>query len=92
MRCRLLAHRTASADLLTTSFHAGPRRGAAGRHPDLRGFRAAALCHLTCAEPLDSNLLQGRGEVPPGATLSLDVELLSVKQDSRGYQVKLVEG
>ena len=37
-------------------------------------------------------LLQGRGEIPPGATLSLDIELLSIKQDSRGYQVKLVEG
>lgn len=40
--------------------------------------------------PLSS--LQGRGEIPPNATLSLDVELLSIKKDARGYQVKLVEG
>jgi hypothetical protein len=32
------------------------------------------------------------GEVPPGATLDINVELLSIKQDARGYQVKLVEG
>jgi hypothetical protein len=36
--------------------------------------------------------LQGVGEVPPGATLDINVELLSIKQDARGYQVKLVEG
>lgn len=35
---------------------------------------------------------KGVGEVPPGATLEFDVELLSIKQDARGYQVKLVEG
>eukprot|EP00899_Mesostigma_viride_P024425 jgi/Mesvir1/5167/Mv15305-RA.1 len=32
------------------------------------------------------------GEIPPNATIDIDVELLSIKQDSRGYQVKLVEG
>jgi hypothetical protein len=35
---------------------------------------------------------KGFGEVPPGATLEFDVELLSVKTSSRGYQVKIVEG
>lgn len=35
---------------------------------------------------------RGFGEVPGDATLDFDVELLSVKQDSRGYQVKLIEG
>ncbi|KAL4427445.1 hypothetical protein ABPG77_000734 [Micractinium sp. CCAP 211/92] len=35
---------------------------------------------------------KGAGEVPPGATLDFDVELLSIKQDAVGYRVKLVEG
>ncbi|KAL4447411.1 hypothetical protein ABPG75_004630 [Micractinium tetrahymenae] len=35
---------------------------------------------------------KGVGEVPPGATLDFDVELLSIKQDAVGYRVKLVEG
>lgn len=35
---------------------------------------------------------KGVGEVPPGATLDFDVELLSIKQDAAGYRVKLVEG
>eukprot|EP01023_Acetabularia_acetabulum_P021355 TRINITY_DN211_c0_g4_i3.p2 TRINITY_DN211_c0_g4~~TRINITY_DN211_c0_g4_i3.p2 ORF type:complete len:212 (-),score=42.58 TRINITY_DN211_c0_g4_i3:235-870(-) len=35
---------------------------------------------------------EGIGEVPGNATLEFDVELLSIKSDSRGFQVKLVEG
>ncbi|KAK9821534.1 hypothetical protein WJX74_008254 [Apatococcus lobatus] len=32
------------------------------------------------------------GEIPPNATLEIDVQLLSIKKDSRGYQTKLIEG
>lgn len=36
-----------------------------------------------CAVPA----VQGSGEIPPGATLDIDMELLSIKQDARGFQV-----
>ena len=35
---------------------------------------------------------KGVGEVPPNATLTIDVQLLSVKQNALGTRVKLVEG
>lgn len=35
---------------------------------------------------------KGIGEIPGGATLELDVELLSVKTSPFGSRVKLVEG
>lgn len=35
---------------------------------------------------------KGVGEIPPNATLQIDVELLSIKQSAFGTRVKLVEG
>lgn len=35
---------------------------------------------------------KGYGEIPPNATLTLDVQLLSIKQSATGTPVKLVEG
>ncbi len=35
---------------------------------------------------------KGVGEIPPNATLTIDVQLLSVKQNAIGTRVKLVEG
>lgn len=35
---------------------------------------------------------KGVGEIPPNATLQIDVELLSIKQSAFGSRVKLVEG
>jgi len=35
---------------------------------------------------------KGVGEIPPNATLTIDVQLLSVKQNAIGTKVKLVEG
>ncbi|GAX75899.1 hypothetical protein CEUSTIGMA_g3342.t1 [Chlamydomonas eustigma] len=34
----------------------------------------------------------GAGEIPPNATLNIDVELLSIKTSPFGFRVKLVEG
>ena len=42
--------------------------------------------------PLLPLLPQGVGEVPGNATLEFDVQLLSIKTDSIGARVKLVEG
>lgn len=44
---------------------------------------------------LPPNLAYGeRGirEIPPNATLTMDVQLLSIKQNTFGYRTKLVEG
>jgi hypothetical protein len=35
---------------------------------------------------------RGFGEIPPNATLQVDVELLSIKTSPLGYRTKLVEG
>lgn len=35
---------------------------------------------------------RGVGEVPPGATLEIDVELLYIKTSAQGARVKLIEG
>jgi hypothetical protein len=35
---------------------------------------------------------KGIGEIPPNATISIDCELLSIKNSPLGYRVKLVEG
>lgn len=35
---------------------------------------------------------KGVGEIPPNATLQIDVELLSIKTSAFGTRVKLVEG
>lgn len=32
------------------------------------------------------------GEIPPGSTLALDVELLSIKTNPLGFRTKLIEG
>lgn len=65
---------------------------------DIHGFgEEFARKSLTCSCALCS-LLQAYGakgfggEIPPNATLEIDVQLLSIKKDARGYQAKLVEG
>lgn len=35
---------------------------------------------------------KGYGEIPPNATITLDVQLLSVKTSPTGFKVKVVEG
>ncbi len=35
---------------------------------------------------------KGIREIPPNATLTMDVQLLSIKQNNFGYRTKLVEG
>lgn len=35
---------------------------------------------------------RGLGEIPGGATLQIDVELLSIKTSPLGYRTKLIEG
>lgn len=35
---------------------------------------------------------KGFGEIPPGASLNIDLELLSIKTSPYGYRTKLVEG
>jgi len=35
---------------------------------------------------------KGVGEIPPGASLNIDLELLSIKTSPYGYRTKLVEG
>ena len=54
-------------------------------------------CHSCCRLSICDVMLQGYGErgigeVPGGAVLELDVELLSVKTSPFGARVKLVEG
>ena len=35
---------------------------------------------------------KGVGEIPPNATLMLDLELLSIKTSPLGYRTKVIEG
>lgn len=35
---------------------------------------------------------KGLGEIPGGATLQIDIELLSIKTSPLGYRTKLIEG
>lgn len=57
----------------------------------VRGMRVGGIRRLI----VPSNLAYGNvgvGEIPPGATLNIDVELLSIKTNPLGYRTKLVEG
>lgn len=45
--------------------------------------------HLSVVQAYGS---KGVGEIPPNATLQIDVELLSIKTSAFGTRVKLVEG
>lgn len=47
---------------------------------------------LLLADSLQGYGEKGIGEIPGGATLELDVELLSVKTSPFGSRVKIVEG
>jgi FKBP-type peptidyl-prolyl cis-trans isomerase len=47
---------------------------------------------LVMAASLQGYGEKGIGEIPGGATLELDVELLSVKTSPFGSRVKIVEG
>ena len=60
-----------------------------------------ALCFLIAATSLDATRLmagmqaygeKGYGEIPPGATLDIEVQLLSIKTSPFGSRVKIVEG
>lgn len=70
----------------------GPVWEVAGQAARRRRGRQPCVHLANAHPPSPSPLPQGVGEVPPGATLDFDVELLSIKADARGYQVKLVEG
>lgn len=76
-------------------FDVGAREGAGGTLKGLdlgvRGMRVGGQRRLLVPPELGYGK-KGIGEVPGGATLEFEVELLSVKNSPLGYRVKLVEG
>jgi len=51
---------------------------------------SSTCCHVSCV--LQAYGSKGVGEIPPNATLTIDIELLSIKQSAFGTRVKVVEG
>ena len=76
-------------------FDVGAKEGAGGTLKGLdlgvRGMRVGGQRRLLVPPELGYGK-KGIGEVPGGATLEFEVELLSVKNSPLGYRVKLVEG
>ncbi|KXZ50717.1 hypothetical protein GPECTOR_15g401 [Gonium pectorale] len=57
----------------------------------VRGMRVGGLRRVLVPPELAYGNLQV-GEIPPNSTLTLDIELLSIKTNPLGYRTKLVEG
>ena len=57
----------------------------------IRGMRVGGLRRLIVPPNLAYGA-NGIGEIPPNATLNIDLELLSIKTSPFGSRVKLVEG
>ncbi|KAG2492345.1 hypothetical protein HYH03_009293 [Edaphochlamys debaryana] len=56
-----------------------------------RGMRVGGLRRLIVPPELGYGNIQV-GEIPPNATLTVDVELLSIKSNPFGYRTKIIEG
>ncbi len=63
----------------------------AGIDLGVRGMRVGGQRRLLVPPELGYGA-SGIGEIPPNATLTVDVELLSIKTSPLGYRTKLVEG
>lgn len=63
----------------------------AGLDVGVRGMRVGGLRRVLVPPELGYGNVQV-GEIPPGSTLQLDIELLSIKTNPFGYRTKLVEG
>jgi hypothetical protein len=76
-------------------FDVGAAPGAGGTLKGLdlgvRGMRVGGQRKLLVPSKLAYGQ-KGYGEIPPGADLTIDVQLLSIKLNAIGTQVKLVEG
>ncbi|GLC42927.1 hypothetical protein PLESTF_001704800 [Pleodorina starrii] len=77
-------------------FDVGTKAGEAGSTlPGLdygvRGMRVGGQRRVLVPPELGYGNLQV-GEIPPNSTLTLDIELLSIKTNPLGYRTKLVEG
>ncbi|GIL49034.1 hypothetical protein Vafri_5516 [Volvox africanus] len=77
-------------------FDVGTKAGEAGSTlPGLdygvRGMKVGGLRRVLVPPELGYGNLQV-GEIPPHSTLTLDIELLSIKSNPLGYRTKLVEG
>jgi len=76
-------------------FDVGASPGAGGTLKGLdlgvRGMRVGGQRKLLVPSKLAYGQ-KGYGEIPPGADLTIDVQLLSIKLNAIGTQVKLVEG
>lgn len=57
----------------------------------VEGMRVGGQRQVICPPELAYGN-KGLQEIPPGATLEINIELLSIKESPFGYQVKLVEG
>ncbi|CAG9467169.1 unnamed protein product [Pedinophyceae sp. YPF-701] len=57
----------------------------------VRGMRVGGQRSLLVSPELGFGSKQV-GEVPPNSTLTLDLELLTIKKSAQGYRVKIVEG
>ncbi|GIL92157.1 hypothetical protein Vretimale_12207 [Volvox reticuliferus] len=57
----------------------------------VRGMKVGGLRRVLVPPELAYGNLQV-GEIPPNSTLTLDIELLSIKTNPLGYRTKLVEG